>query len=128
MGVGLARKAPDTKTGLGVHNMFLATWFQAGLFGLLGMLIAVGFALATGWQAMLNARGPEDRATSRALFAAMLAFLFFGQSQEVLFQRYGWVSVGLLVALRGRQLRMESAERRAVPVGRGEPWPALPAT
>ena len=85
VGVGLARKPPDTETGLGVHNMFLATWFQAGLFGLLGMLIAVGFALATGWQAMVNARGPEDRATSRALFAAMLAFLFFGQSQEVLF-------------------------------------------
>jgi O-antigen/teichoic acid export membrane protein/O-antigen ligase len=128
VGVGLARKAPNTKTGLGVHNMFLATWFQAGLFGLLGMVIVVGFALAMGWQAVVNARGPEDRATSRALFAAMLAFLFFGQAQEVLFQRYGWVSIALMAALRGRQLREEATQRAPVRVGRAEPFPAITAT
>ena len=31
VGVGLAREARRHRTGLGVHNMFLGTWYQAGL-------------------------------------------------------------------------------------------------
>ncbi len=58
VGVGLAREGADTPTGLAVHNLFLAAWYQAGLFGLIGVLLVAGSALAAGWKAMLAARRP----------------------------------------------------------------------
>ena len=62
-----------------------------------------------------------------ALFAALLAFLVFGQAQQVLFQRYGWVSVALIVALRAGQVRNASTSpspaRRPEPA-LGHPLPA----
>jgi O-antigen/teichoic acid export membrane protein/O-antigen ligase len=109
VGVGLAAKPPVTSTGSGVHNMFLATWYQAGLVAALGLILIVGAALAMGWRALTAARDPADRTLAAALFAALLAFLVFGQAQQVLFQRYGWVSVALIVALRAGQLRSASA-------------------
>lgn len=109
LGVGLTRVGADTSTGLAVHNLFLAVWYQAGLIALVGMLFIVAYALVTGWRALVEARGSEERAVARALFAAMLAFLVFAQAQPTLFQRYGWMSVALLVALRGQQLRAATA-------------------
>jgi O-antigen ligase len=103
VGVGLTRAGAETATGLPVHNIFLAAWFQAGILGLLGVLAIAAFAIDAGWRAMRAARGEEERAMARALFASVLAFLLFAQAQPVLFQRYGWIPVALLVALRAQQ-------------------------
>ena len=115
VGVGLTREGADTPTGLAVHNLFLAAWYQAGLFGLIGVLLVAGSALAAGWKAMLAARSREERATAQALFAAVLAFLLFAQAQPTLFQRYGWISVAMVIALRGLQLRSAAAARADAP-------------
>lgn len=123
VGVGLTREGADTPTGLAVHNLFLAAWYQAGLLGLLGVLLMAAFGLGTGWRAMLEARDREERATAQALFAAVLAFLLFAQAQPTLFQRYGWISLALVVALRGVQLRSAATARDPTPA-RTEPGPA----
>ena len=64
---------------------------------------------------MLEARDREERATAQALFAAVLAFLLFAQAQPTLFQRYGWISLALVVALRGVQLRSAATARDPAP-------------
>lgn len=125
VGVGLAREAPNTATGSGVHNMFLATWFQAGLIGLIGLVLVVAAALTMGWRAVVAAVDASERRTATALFAAMIAFLVFGQGQEVLFQRYGWIPVALIAALRMQQ-QARTVSRASVPA-RVERSPALPA-
>lgn len=109
IGVGLAREAPDTDTGLAVHNMFLGTWYQAGLLAALGLIVIAAAALAMGWQAVTDARDRREHAVAVALFSSVLAFLFFGQAQEVLFQRYGWVAVALLTAMRAQQRARRTA-------------------
>jgi O-antigen/teichoic acid export membrane protein/O-antigen ligase len=103
IGVGLAPEAPNTETGLGVHNMFLAAWFQAGILAAIGLVMIAAAAFAMGWRAVAAARDAGERNVASALFAALVAFFLFGQAQEVLFQRYGWVSVALVVALRAQQ-------------------------
>ncbi len=127
VGVGLAPKPPVTATGSGVHNMFLATWYQAGLIAALGLVLIVGAALAMAWRALTATRDASERTMAAALFAALLAFLVFGQAQQVLFQRYGWVSVALIVALRAGQVRNASTSpspaRRPEPA-LGHPLPA----
>lgn len=105
VGVGLTREGADTATGSAVHNVFLGAWYQAGFIGMLGLLIVAGYAVVAAWRAVVDARDPGERATAQALFSAVLAFLLFAQAQPTLFQRYGWMSVALVVAVRGIQLR-----------------------
>lgn len=125
VGVGLGREAPNTATGSGVHNMFLATWFQAGLIGLLGLVLVVVAAVTMGWRAVTGAVDGNEQRTAAALFAAMIAFLVFGQGQEVLFQRYGWIPVALIAALRVQQ-HARAVPQTTVPA-RIDRGPALPA-
>jgi O-antigen/teichoic acid export membrane protein len=127
VGIGLAREAPKTETGLGVHNMFLGTWYQAGFVALAGLVLLVVAALSMGWRAVAQAQTAEERRIGAALLGAVVAFIVFGQAQEVLFQRYGWVSVALLAALRTQQRAREAAAAEPEPAPRRGGF-AVPAT
>ena len=82
---------------------------QAGILAALGLIVIAAEALAMGWQAVTDARDRREHAVAVALLSAVLAFLFFGQAQEVLFQRYGWVAVALLTAMRAQQRMRQTA-------------------
>jgi O-antigen/teichoic acid export membrane protein/O-antigen ligase len=96
-----------------VHNLVIGTWYKAGLFGLIGMLMAVFAVLRAGWTAILDSRADSEELVVVALLSAFVAFVVFAMSAPVLFSRYGWIPAALLLALRGVQLRETGLRRRA---------------
>jgi O-antigen ligase len=104
IGVGANRAGALTETGSAVHNVFLKAWYESGLFGLLGMGLILGGVALEGVRAVRSA----DRST-HALAVGVLggytAFVVSAMLAPVLFQRYGWVSAALVLALRAAQTR-----------------------
>ncbi|MDQ6949697.1 MAG: O-antigen ligase family protein, partial [Actinomycetota bacterium] len=101
IGVGLDEKSSTLpSTGLQVHNMFIGPWFEAGIMGLIGMLLTVGVLLRLGRASVSESR--TDRMLALSLYCALIAFLVFGMGAPVLYQRYGWASAALVVALHAR--------------------------
>jgi O-antigen ligase len=88
-----------------VHNLVIGTWYKAGLFGLIGLLMAVVAVLKTGWTSIVESRTGSDEAVVAALLSAVVAFVVFSMGAPVLFSRYGWVPAALLLAWRAVQLR-----------------------
>ena len=109
-----------------VHNLVIGTWYKAGLFGLIGMLMAVFAVFRVGWTAILDSRTDSEEMMGAALLSSFVAFVAFAMSGPVLFSRYGWIPAALLLALRAVQLREPELPRaeprpttrrlRAVPV------------
>jgi O-antigen ligase len=96
-----------------VHNLIIGTWYKAGLFGLIGMLVMLYAVFKVGWRAILETRSESERMTVAALLSSVAAFVVFAMSAPVLFSRYGWIPVALLLALRGVQLRETGTQRSA---------------
>lgn len=103
VGVGLSPEGTETATGSRVHNALLAAWFEAGLLGALGMLTVFLSVLMVGHKTVVQARSRDEWLIALCLFASVVAFIVFAMGAPVLFQRYGWVSVALLMALRMQQ-------------------------
>jgi O-antigen ligase len=87
-----------------VHNLVIGTWYKAGLFGMIGMVLAIFALLKVGWEATLAARGDRERTMVAALLSAVAAFVIFAMGAPVLFSRYGWIAGALLLALRAVQI------------------------
>jgi O-antigen/teichoic acid export membrane protein/O-antigen ligase len=98
-----------------VHNLVIGTWYKAGLFGLIGMLLALFAVLRAGWTAILDSRTASEEMMGAALLSSFVAFVVFAMSAPVLFSRYGWIPAALLLALRAVQLREPGLPRRAEP-------------
>jgi len=90
------------------HNIFLNPWFSAGILGLVGIVLMIGGALTTGRLVLRSSRG-DVRGFTAALFASLVAFILFAMGEPILFVRYGWFAVALLVAARAQQLRAETS-------------------
>lgn len=123
VGVGLDSGTSSEILGedVSVHNLLLGPWFTAGILGLVGIVVLVGGAIATGLRVLRNS-SPQDRAATAALLAALTAFVQHGMGEPILFVRYGWFPTALLIALNAQQIRLRSgaydrAELR-VPAGR----------
>ncbi len=99
VGVGPAPGGARTSVGSQVHNAWLGAWFESGLLGLLGLSLVTISGVVLGLQVLRNAIAREERLLAGALVAAFLACLTYGLGAPVLFQRYGWVSLALIVAL-----------------------------
>jgi O-antigen/teichoic acid export membrane protein/O-antigen ligase len=98
-----------------VHNLVIGTWYKAGLFGLIGMLMAVFAVLRVGWTAILDSRTDSQGVVVAALLSSFVAFVVFAMGAPVLFSRYGWIPAALLLAVRAVQLREPGLQRRAKP-------------
>jgi hypothetical protein len=85
-----------------VHGAPLAAWYEAGLFGLIGMLLVFGAFTVTGWRASATAHTDDDRLIGWALMAAFTAFVVYAISAPLYFQQYGWLAAVMLVAWRSR--------------------------
>jgi O-antigen/teichoic acid export membrane protein len=98
-----------------VHNLVIGTWYKAGLFGLIGILMAVLAVVRVGWRAILDARQDGEGMVGAALLSSFVAFVVFAMGAPVLFSRYGWIPAALLLALRAVQLREPGLRSRAEP-------------
>jgi O-antigen ligase len=109
IGIGLdeASAAEALEGGHLVHNILLNQWFSAGFLGLVGVTLLIGGALLTGFRTVRGS--PRDqRPLTAALVASTVAFLLFAMGEPILFVRYGWFPVAMLVALRAQMLRAEA--------------------
>lgn len=86
-----------------VHNLVIGTWYKAGLFGLIGMLLSVFAILSTGRRTIDSSRSQLDDMTAVALLSSFIAFVVFAMGAPVIFSRYGWIPAALLLAFRGVQ-------------------------
>lgn len=99
VGVGLGPFTGTTKTGHVVHNIFLLSWYEAGVFGFLGMLIIIGTVAWVGIKLVRYPRSHQERVIGAALFASYIGFLVLGMAQPIYYKRFGWISAALLLAL-----------------------------
>ena len=113
IGVGLGPENGVVRGGLQVHNMILGPWFEAGALAAVGMVVLLLAMCAVARHATQLADNPDDWRSSLAVGAAFVAFLSFGLGAPVLFQRYGWISAAVLVAIRAQQQRSAASRYRS---------------
>lgn len=110
-----------------VHNLVVASWYEAGLAGVVGMLVILWGFLATSWSTVLQARG-DDRLLAVGLLSGTVAYLVVGMSEPLLYQRFALAPGALAVALAASQRRIvagglrtsqSSTQREATGSGRG---------
>ena len=99
-----------------VHNLVIGTWYKAGLFGVIGILVAIVALLRAGTAALGASLSEDERRTAAGLISAVVAFTVFAMSEPVLFSRYGWIPAALLVALRTVQEGRRAAEPYRAPM------------
>jgi O-antigen ligase len=92
-----------------VHNMLLSQLFTAGILGLLGIVVVLVGAGMVGATEVRRSSGSR-RALTSALLAGFVGFVVFSMGEPVLFIRYGWFPVALLLALRAQAARAEESK------------------
>jgi O-antigen/teichoic acid export membrane protein/O-antigen ligase len=92
-----------------VHNLVLGTWYKAGLFGVVGMLLTIFAILRTGAGTLMASISEDERRIAAGLISSVVAFTVFAMSEPVLFSRFGWIPAALLLSLRVIQQRREEA-------------------
>src|SRR5207253_10531098 len=67
-----------------VHNLVIGTWYKAGVFGLIGILVAVFALLRAGWTTILRTRDDGEQKVVAALLGSFVAFVVFAMGAPVL--------------------------------------------
>ncbi len=114
IGVGLDEESnTEVLDGHLVHNILVNPWFAAGLAGLIGIvtIIVGGFATA---RYVLRHAAAEDMKLASAILASYAAFVVFAMGEPILFVRYGWFPVAMLIAMRAQLLRAAVVDRAVV--------------
>ncbi|HEY8001674.1 MAG TPA: O-antigen ligase family protein [Solirubrobacterales bacterium] len=96
-----------------IHGAPVAAWYEAGILGLVGIVIVFWAYARTGWLALRSSAGGDDLLIGWALLAAWVAFVVYALTVPFLFQQFGWFSGVVLVAW---GLRREAVARVAEPV------------
>jgi O-antigen ligase len=105
---GYNRDDQNAAEASGAHNMFLRIVYQAGLPGLVGLLVVLGFALRHVLRLIVNTRGSELYPVAVCLLGTLVAANAFAMFQPTEFHRYYWLpigAIGVLWALRREELR-----------------------
>jgi len=90
-----------------VHNLVIGTWYEAGLFGVAGILVALFAVFRAGRFALVAARSADEHREAAGLTSAVVAFVVFSMSEPIIFSRFGWIAAALLLALRAVQQRQD---------------------
>lgn len=107
IGVGPQPGGAKTGTGFAVHNFLLGAWFEAGFLGIIGILTIIISVLGIGYTTFKQSVTREDKSLALALCLSSIAFFVYSMGAPGLYQRYGWIAVALLVALRACQVRQK---------------------
>lgn len=97
IGTGLDAESSELASGFEAHNILLGPLYRAGIFGGVGMAMIL-FAIGRSGRRALRAFPESQRPLMAALFSSFLAFVAFGMSAPILYQRYGWVAAAVLLA------------------------------
>jgi hypothetical protein len=111
-GVGFDPASSTTAAGIAVHNILIATWFEGGIFALLGVVLVLLAAAGTAWRAWAGSKSIESRRLGAALLAAFGSSIAFSMGNPIMFQRYIWVPVFLAIALVSHQARARVSASR----------------
>lgn len=103
VGQGLAQG--PTRTGYEVHSLLLGAWYQTGIVGMLGIFLIVVGGVATAIVAARRHSEPPFSLVVAGLVGSYAGFLVLGLAQPILYQRYAWVPLALLLALAARPRR-----------------------
>lgn len=101
-----------------VHNVLLGAWFEAGLFGALGIALILATMLGLARNAVSHARSREEWLLALALFAGCVAFIVFAMGAPAYHKRYEWISLALVLALRAQQKRSRARPIQPIPMER----------
>ena len=77
---------------LQTHNFLLLAWYQGGLLTVIGLLVAVIYGLRGGWRR-------TDNLMAEVIFASLTAALVFALTGPVLFDRFFWFPLMLLLVV-----------------------------
>lgn len=106
LGVGLDQESNKVEaTGFPVHNLVIGPWYEAGLLGILGMIVVLSSLVTLARRTVSRSRSQDEWTVALSLYAAFGGLLVLGTGAPVLFQRYGWVAAALLIAIRAQQRR-----------------------
>lgn len=100
------------------HGAPLAAWYEAGIFGLVGILVVFGALARAGWRALAGTESDTDLLLGWALLGALAAFAVYALTAPLFFQQYGWLAAVMLLAWRSRR-----EETLAVSVSTQAPGP-----
>jgi O-antigen ligase len=95
----------------GVHNMYLKILLEAGLPGLVGLLLILGATLRAAFLLVVNTRRTDLYPVAVVSTASSITACTFANFGPILFHRYFWLPAGLvwcLWALRREELRQAS--------------------
>ena len=98
VGVGIGYWNGRFETGQLVHNLFLNSLYEGGLFTLLGILILLGAIAKCGIDIIQSPVWPI-RLMGISLFSAFCAFLVIGMAQPIYYKRFQWFPALLLLAV-----------------------------
>jgi O-antigen ligase len=98
VGVGIGPWNGRFETGQLVHNLFLNSWYEGGLFALLGILILFGAIAKSGIDIIKSPVWPI-RLMGISLFSALCAFLVQAMAQPIYYKRFQWFPALLLLAV-----------------------------
>jgi O-antigen ligase len=85
-----------------VHGGPISIWYQAGIFGLLGVVVVVWTLLRGAWRTLI-AGDQTDLLIGLSILAAFFAFLIIALTTPFVFQQYGWFTAVMLIAWRLRR-------------------------
>lgn len=107
LGVGLGPDVGLTETGYAVHNVLLLNWFQSGFFGFMGMLMILGSIALEACKGIKDPRRKRQQILNISLFSSYIAFIVLGIVQPIYYNRFGWISAALLLALNSSRHRSD---------------------
>jgi O-antigen ligase len=96
---GYDQNDESAREASGAHNMFMRVLYQAGLPGLVGLLIVLLFTARHAWRLIVNARGTELYPVAVTLLATLVTANTFAMFQPTEFHRYYWLPVGMIGVL-----------------------------
>jgi O-Antigen ligase len=85
-----------------VHSAPVAAWYEAGILGLIGLLVVAGGLARTAWHSLLGA-DENDLLVGLAVLAAGIAFVIIALTSPLVFQQYGWFTAVMIVAWHARR-------------------------
>lgn len=96
------------------HNIYIQVWASAGVPGLIGLLMLVVSVVREGAREVPGA-GAESRYIRTAFLAGYLGYLVAGLAQNVLWDRYIWLHVAVILWARSAAPSQPTAEESVVP-------------
>lgn len=96
-GIGTKPGGWPTENGYATHNILLGAWYETGIVGFVALCAIIFFCAIVSSRVFKLSRTKAERNIIAALIGAEVAFLIYSMSAPGLYQRYGWITVALMI-------------------------------